>query len=78
MYEYSVLSLPSATVKIQWWDKNRLLNVKLKIVALEKTSIENSLEFLFVKPLGCRVNDSAETVWRRPRDTAGDLRQFCL
>ena len=41
------LSLPSATVKNQWWDKNRLLIVKLKIVALEKTSIEDSLEFLF-------------------------------
>ena len=39
---------------------------------------KESLEFLFVKPLGCRVNDSAEAVWRRPRDTAGDLRQFCL
>ena len=39
---------------------------------------KESLEFLFVKPLGCRVNDSAETVWRRPRDTAGDLWQFCL
>ena len=34
---------------------------------------KESLEFLFAKPLGCRVNDSTEAVWRRPRDTAGDL-----
>ena len=28
---------------------------------------KESLEFLFAKPLGCRVNDSTEAVWRRPR-----------
>ena len=46
--------------------------MKLKIVALEKTSwVKNSLEFLFVKPLGCRVNDSAETVLE-------EAQRYCL
>ena len=38
---------------------------------------KESLEFLFVKPLGCRVNDSTEAVLEETQSTAGDLRQFC-